>query len=332
MGKHMAKLTLSFKDRILKVFTLTSDTTKIGRDKNCTIPIDSLAIEPQHAIVRTDKPNSFVVEPISEQTVILVNGSEISEAHRLLEGDIIQVGKHTFKFTESDSNELSENNVVQLPSIGWLQIQSGSHLGRTIRLDKAFTRIGKPDEYLAVLAHREDGYIVSHLHGNSPTCVNNQDIGDLSCKLTNGDQINIGMLQAQFFSDGQTFQQSAMSPAEPQEQKQRVFSRVNFNVSVTVYDGEQSWETDLIDISLHGALIQTPQEFKTSENRQYRIVIHLEGGPDINMDAHVAHFGPEHIGLQCDDIDVDSITHLRRLIELNLGDSELLERELAALG
>jgi len=30
-------------------------------------------------------------------------------------------------------------------------------------------------------------------------------------------------------------------------------------------------------------------------------------------------------------IDVDSMTHLRRLIELNLGDPTLLERELKAL-
>jgi len=31
-------------------------------------------------------------------------------------------------------------------------------------------------------------------------------------------------------------------------------------------------------------------------------------------------------------IDLDSISHLRRLVELNLGDEALLERELAALG
>ncbi len=38
------------------------------------------------------------------------------------------------------------------------------------------------------------------------------------------------------------------------------------------------------------------------------------------------------LGLRCEDIDVDSITCLRRLVELNLGEPELLERELSALG
>lgn len=45
----------------------------------------------------------------------------------------------------------------------------------------------------------------------------------------------------------------------------------------------------------------------------------------------LAHQKDGLLGLQCREIDLDSITHLRRLIELNLGSSELLERELGAL-
>jgi hypothetical protein len=37
-------------------------------------------------------------------------------------------------------------------------------------------------------------------------------------------------------------------------------------------------------------------------------------------------------GLQWRNIDVDSLTHLRRLLELNLNDPSLLDRELADLG
>jgi hypothetical protein len=50
------------------------------------------------------------------------------------------------------------------------------------------------------------------------------------------------------------------------------------------------------------------------------------------MDVEVAHQENDEMGLNCKDIDVDSITHLRRLVELNLGDPKLLERELSALG
>ena len=45
----------------------------------------------------------------------------------------------------------------------------------------------------------------------------------------------------------------------------------------------------------------------------------------------VSHIKANHIGLKCHYIDIDSITHLKRLIELNLADDELLHRELAML-
>jgi hypothetical protein len=49
------------------------------------------------------------------------------------------------------------------------------------------------------------------------------------------------------------------------------------------------------------------------------------------MWATVSHVDGRHIGLRCSSIDLDSITHLRRLVELNAGDPALLERELTAL-
>ena len=45
----------------------------------------------------------------------------------------------------------------------------------------------------------------------------------------------------------------------------------------------------------------------------------------------VVHIDSQHIGLRCDSIDLDSITHLRRLVELNSGDPSMLEREISAL-
>ena len=39
----------------------------------------------------------------------------------------------------------------------------------------------------------------------------------------------------------------------------------------------------------------------------------------------------QSIGFHCQLIDLDSITHLKRLVELNLADEGLLHRELSAL-
>jgi hypothetical protein len=48
--------------------------------------------------------------------------------------------------------------------------------------------------------------------------------------------------------------------------------------------------------------------------------------------AHIAYLGKgKHLGLQFDEIDIHSATSLRRLVELNMGDTSLLERDLLSL-
>ncbi len=49
------------------------------------------------------------------------------------------------------------------------------------------------------------------------------------------------------------------------------------------------------------------------------------------MHIAVVHEHEDETGLQCNAIDIDSVTHLRRLVELNLGDSEQLNKELSQL-
>lgn len=324
----MAKLTLSFKGRKLKVFALPDTKCLIGRDPDSTVHIDSLAIEPRHACIRRSGED-FVIEPLGTDCTLEVNDQVISEAYTLKDGDHIQVGKHSLAYSVENDVTVAETHVAKAPA-SWMQIQSGSHLGRIIRLEKAFTRIGKPDANLAVITRREDGYHLSHLQGEQPTQLNNEAIGDETRSLQNGDLINVGELQLQYFVDAGSIENSGVTPTEHEEQRQ--FSRIPFDVLVTLTHGEQVWETDLIDISLHGALIKEPRDFTSDPEQDYRLAVHLEGGPDICMDVRVAHQENEKLGLSCRDIDVDSITHLRRLVELNLGDPELLERELSALG
>jgi pSer/pThr/pTyr-binding forkhead associated (FHA) protein len=327
----MAKLTLSFKDRKLKVFALPSADCLIGRDPGCSIVIDSLAIEPQHARIRA-AGEEFTVEPVNENTAVLVNDLAIGETRELREGDLIQIGKHTLRFSQDSEGPSLESGTQNVPRVGWLQIQNGAHLGRTIRLNKAFTRVGKPDGHLAIIARRDNGYFVSHLQGETTPLLNDQDIGDATHKLNDGDQLSVGVLQVQFFADTDSAQHSELPVVEQEETQQRQFSRIPFDVSATLRSDEQSWETDLLDISLHGALIKIPEAFEPDAERQYQLAIHLEGGPDICMDVSIAHQENQQLGLRCEDIDVESITHLRRLVELNVGDAGILERELSALG
>ncbi len=115
------------------------------------------------------------------------------------------------------------------------------------------------------------------------------------------------------------------------QSNQRTFTRIFFDAETVVTQGDHIWPVQLIDISLRGILIQVLPDQKVIDDNPVDISIHLGGDIQICMTARVANHKDDKVGLLCEHIDVDSMTHLRRLVELNMGDTSLLERELSAL-
>ena len=114
--------------------------------------------------------------------------------------------------------------------------------------------------------------------------------------------------------------------------ERRNFHRVIFDAPVTLTRGEQQWQARLIDISLKGALVSEPDDFPETAGGEMLLEIRFEDVEQpVTMQTSIAHIEQRHIGLNCHQIDMASITFLRRLVELNLGDAELLERDLQAL-
>lgn len=113
--------------------------------------------------------------------------------------------------------------------------------------------------------------------------------------------------------------------------ERRNFWRAVFHspVRLTTHDGQAL--AQLLDISLKGALLQATDVWHGKAGEECRLTLEL--GPDatITMWTKVMHVEGPHIGLHCESIDLDSITHLRRLVELNSGDPAILDREFASL-
>ncbi|MBI5461003.1 MAG: FHA domain-containing protein [Gammaproteobacteria bacterium] len=326
----MAKLTLAFKDKKLKIFPILGAELIVGRDPDCAIHIDSLAVQPRHARIFADGAY-YCVEGLHSEEPVLVNHKPLSAPANLQDGDLIQVGKHTLSFSSEPAKEGVQANHVPTtrPSTGWLQIMSGSHLGRTIRLDRSMTRLGKTGKESAMISRRDDGYHITHLEGDAPPQVNGVSIGDSSHTLRDGDRVHIGHLELHFYTDGGT---PAAAETETMHEEQRRFTRIPFDAAAVLAKDGKEWPCELIDLSLKGALIGQPDNWNGHANEDYRLTLTLDDDVRIQMDVSVAHIGNRHVGLVCKDIDLDSITHLRRLVELNLGDATLLERELMALG
>lgn len=115
----------------------------------------------------------------------------------------------------------------------------------------------------------------------------------------------------------------------------RKFSRLPFNTEsgLSFHGEEGTHSTHLIDISLKGALVDLPAGRPVSIMERVRLQVRLPGSDvTITMDGEVAHVEQGHLGMNCVSIDMESMIHLRSLMELNLGDPGLLERELFDLG
>ncbi|MGH1448241.1 MAG: PilZ domain-containing protein [Pseudomonadaceae bacterium] len=112
----------------------------------------------------------------------------------------------------------------------------------------------------------------------------------------------------------------------------RRFTRVPFDARTLLRQDGVDIEVQLVDLSLHGLLVLEPERWDhVSEDAQFNAVIELAEGSQIRMDVHLAHAEEGLLGFECDHIDLDSISHLKRLIALNTGDEKLLERELGGL-
>jgi len=117
-----------------------------------------------------------------------------------------------------------------------------------------------------------------------------------------------------------------------QDSERRQFNRVNFNAEATLHSNGDNLACRIIDLSLHGALITLTNPADLQSGNLYNLEIPLsDSGEKILMELTLAHQSQRQLGLECHHIDLDSITHLRRLVELNLGDSNLLERDFEAL-
>lgn len=114
--------------------------------------------------------------------------------------------------------------------------------------------------------------------------------------------------------------------------ERRRFSRIAFNRPAELEVRSRRTPCQLVDVSLKGGLVELPPELAPEVGAPCSLAIHLDGGgATIRMEGEVAHHQGKLVGVRCDEIDLESIAHLRRLVELNLGDDEVLHRELGAL-
>jgi hypothetical protein len=104
------------------------------------------------------------------------------------------------------------------------------------------------------------------------------------------------------------------------EDKRR-FSRVPFEGTARLKIGERLLPVELLDISVRGAQVRLPAGESVNADDECRLTLTLDDSPiHLTLESQVRHVSEDQAGLVFVLIDVTDMQHLRRIVELNLGD------------
>lgn len=118
----------------------------------------------------------------------------------------------------------------------------------------------------------------------------------------------------------------------PSNEEKRNHQRVPFQAEIVMQSGNEEWSCNLLDISLKGMLVEPPDNLDFDTSKPCATALFLGDEAAIYARAKIVHIHNGTWGLEWLNMNVESLKHLRRLLELNLNDPKLLERELAELG
>lgn len=317
----MAKLTLSRKGQVLNSYFLTGTEWLVGSNPACTVRIEAPPILPNHARI-TRNASEYRIVAVAVDDEIRVNHGHAAE-HILRDGDIIHLGGYSLEFS-ADAGGVRELTPV-VPGRAWLQVLNGTHQGRTIRLQNPVTRFGSAGDLTVMISRRSDGYYLSHLEGDEFPLVNQTVISDTTWPLNQGDTIHMGKLRFGFFAE---YEQPA-APRDTADNGQRHFTRVSLHNPAIIATGDTQWDTHLMDLSLSGALLEQPSGWTGKTGDRMRLKLQLADQSYLEVDAQIRQIDADRLGMSFIDLDDSDRDEIRWLVEINLGDPALLQRELS---
>jgi len=109
----------------------------------------------------------------------------------------------------------------------------------------------------------------------------------------------------------------------------RYFSRINFPAQSQIEINDKVYDGNLLDLSLRGALLNFKEQISIKMNDSCTLTIQLHSS-DIKLifDAVLIHIHQNNMGFKFISEDVNTMTHLRNLLSLNVGDYDKITDEL----
>jgi hypothetical protein len=223
----MAKLIVSFKDKVVGEYPIDKDRIVIGRKPGSDIVLDNLSVSGEHAAVVTIY-NYHFLEDLGSTNGTQINGQDVKK-QVLNHNDLITVGKHQLRYIneeaaagegmdktvmirrptpvhkpepepepEPEESRRSEKASAPPPKApAYLTILNGPGRGKHLELQTASTTIGRKGAQLAVILKRRDGYYLTPGAGTFQPQINGTSVVEQQ-RLEHEDIIELDKIRMQF--------------------------------------------------------------------------------------------------------------------------------------
>ncbi|HDM8237654.1 PilZ domain-containing protein [Vibrio campbellii] len=114
--------------------------------------------------------------------------------------------------------------------------------------------------------------------------------------------------------------------------ERRRFSRIIYQVPALIEQGNLAMQATIQDLSLHGLLLKVEDAKPLDSLLPVEVEFSfIQSEQMMQLSAGIVSIAGNEIRLKISNIDIESISQLKRFIELNVGNNELLNRELEHL-
>jgi len=109
----------------------------------------------------------------------------------------------------------------------------------------------------------------------------------------------------------------------------RYYSRISFTADAEVFVDGMRYPAEMLDLSLRGTLLnlQSADAFDIGMSCPLKISL-PSSDTTIRFDAELVHKNGNYVGFRFQSLDVETMTHLRKMLELNTGDHDKLTNEI----
>lgn len=112
----------------------------------------------------------------------------------------------------------------------------------------------------------------------------------------------------------------------------RRFTRIPIEANVRLVNARGKWTCELIDISLRGILASLPDAWQANIGDPFLIELRIKNdNSKIHMNGTLVRVDSDKVAFKAQHMGESSIFNLTKIVKNNIGDTEILDRELTAL-